>query len=151
MDRATTPAAALNLGSLYDLLGFHLRLAQLTLYRDFTATVADTDMTQKQFAVLAIVAANNGPSQVDIASLLGMDRATMLALIDRLQARRLIERRRSKGDKRRQELHLTPAGKKLVVKVSARIARHDARFTDRFTPTALRKLMDGLTRIHGQR
>ncbi|TPJ36492.1 MarR family transcriptional regulator [Mesorhizobium sp. B2-8-3] len=103
-------ADTLNFGCLNDLTGFHLALAQIAVYRDFCRSLAPLEITQKQFAVLEMIFQNSDVSQIDIAQALGTDRATMMALVDRLDQRGFIERRQSPHDKRRQELRLTPAG-----------------------------------------
>ena len=85
--KATRPALAL--GALDGVLGFHVRMAAAAIYRDFAASMAALELTQKQFAVLELIACNSGVSQTDLAATLGTDRATMMALIDRLEARGL--------------------------------------------------------------
>ena len=132
---------------LTDLLGFHLRMAQATMYRDFAAAMGELSLTQRQMAVLEIVQAAPGISQVDIAAQLCTDRATMMAIVDRLQDRNLIERRRSKGDRRRQELFLTQPGLKTLAEARRIIAAHEKHFTDRFSPDELNALVEGLRRI----
>lgn len=143
------PPTPLALNGLSNLLGFHVRLAQAAIYRDFAASLSELDLTQRQFAVLQIIDANPGVSQVDIAALLGTDRATMMAIVDRLQDRGLAERRRSTGDRRRQELHTTPEGRALVARAVRIIAAHEKTFTDRFTPEELSFLFEALRRLHG--
>ena len=133
-----------------DLLGFQLRLAQVTMYRDWSAAMTNLNLTQRQGAVLMLIAANPGASQVDLAATLGADRATMMAIVDRLQDRRLVVRRRSLGDRRRQELHLTEVGVKTLAQMKANISEHEARFTSRFTKDELEALTDYLRRIHQQ-
>lgn len=108
-DTAGTPDA-LKLGCLNDLIGFHIALAQIAVYRDFCQSLEQLDISQKLFAVLEVIFQNLDVSQVDIAQALSTDRATMMALVERLDQRGFIERRRSPHDKRRQELRLTPAG-----------------------------------------
>ncbi len=130
---ASQAAPDIDLGELPSLLGFHLRMAYVAMHRHFAESIADLDLTQRQFAVLSIVAANDGPSQVDIASALGMDRASMMELVDRLEERSLMERRRSKGDRRRQELYVTAPGRKLLTTAIARIGEHEQIFKKRFT------------------
>ena len=142
--------AGLEIGGLADLLGFHVRLAQIAIYRDFAAAITEVDLTQKQFAVMQIVAANPGPSQIDIANLLDMDRASMMAIIDRLQNRRLIERRRSKDDRRRQELYLTEEGQALLARARDLVADHEKKFTSRFSGSELKALFQALRRLHRQ-
>ena len=129
------------------LLGFQVRMAQATLYRDFAGAMGELNLTQRQMAVLEIVADSPSISQVDIAAQLLTDRATMMAIVDRLQDRDLIERRRSTEDRRRQELFLTPAGLSLLATARSIIAAHEKRFTDRFTAKELETLLEALKRI----
>ena len=152
MPAVATVAAdrSLDLGSLPELLGFHLRLANVAVYRDFTASLSDLDLTQKQCATLQLIEANKGVSQVDLASTLGTDRATMMAMIDRLEQRDLVVRRRSVEDRRRQELYLTDIGREILVRAKAAIAEHEARFVSRFKPAELKVLFEALRRIHRQ-
>jgi hypothetical protein len=75
------------------LLGYTLRRAQGAMHRDFMAAVSDFGLTQKQAAVLWLIQANGGVSQVEVAAALGMDRATMMALTDRLEDRGFVKAR----------------------------------------------------------
>jgi DNA-binding MarR family transcriptional regulator len=76
-----------------------------------------------------------------------MDRATMMSIIDRLEERKLVIRKRSTADRRRQELYLTPAGQAILRKVKARIARHEERFKALFTPAELAALLAALQKF----
>ncbi len=140
----------LDLDGLPDLLGFHLRLAQVAIYRDFAIAMSELDLTQKQCATLQLIGANPGTSQVDLAGTLGADRATMMAMVDRLEDRGYLTRQRSISDRRRQHLHLTDTGRKVLTKAKATIDAHEATFTARFTPAELEALMEALRRIHQQ-
>ena len=104
----------LSLGRLNGLLGFHLRMASAAVARDFAATLDDLGLTQKQCAVLELVAANPQAAQIDMAAMLAMDRATMMALVDRLDQRGLLVRTSSQRDRRRQELTLSETGLALL-------------------------------------
>ena len=129
------------------LLGYRLRRAQGAMHRDFMAAVASLDLTQKQAATLWLINGNPGVAQVAVAAALGMDRATMMAIIDRLEERRLVIRQRSSIDRRRQELYLTPAGQSALRKAKARIARHEERFKALFTAAELESLLTALQRL----
>lgn len=155
--RARSPArpaklddAPLSFGELDGLLGFHLRLAQAALYRDFAASLAKLDLTQRQFAALELVRANPRASQADLAKLLTLDRPAMMAVVDRLEQRGLLQRVRSASDRRRQELHLTEAGRTLLEQATRRVRRHDGRFLSLFGRADARTLVDWLRRIHGR-
>src|SRR5688572_1910312 len=106
------------------LLGYLLRRAQGAMHRDFMAAVAEFGLTQKQAAALWLIQANGGVSQAELAAALGMDRATMMAVTDRLEDRSFVIRKRSSTDRRRQDLYLTPAGQTILRKCKARVAEH---------------------------
>jgi DNA-binding MarR family transcriptional regulator len=143
-------AVQLDMDGLPDLLGFHLRLAQTAVTRDFGASLAEVDLTQKQCATLELIGANPGVSQVDLAAILGADRATMMAIVDRLEARDLVTRERSRSDRRRQHLNLTEAGGDMLSRAKALIAEHEERFKRRFSAPELGALVASLRRIHQQ-
>jgi DNA-binding MarR family transcriptional regulator len=143
-DGATSDLAFAELDSL---LGYLLRRAQGAMHRDFMAAVASFELTQKQAATLWLIHANAGVSQAEIAAALGMDRATMMALTDRLEDRGFVIRKRSSVDRRRQELYLTPAGQSILKKCKARIAEHDEKFRAMFTSSELASLVDALKRF----
>jgi DNA-binding MarR family transcriptional regulator len=129
------------------LLGYRLRRAQGAMHRDFMAAVASLDLTQKQAATLWLINGNPGVAQVAVAAALGMDRATTMAIVDRLEDRRLVIRQRSSTDRRRQELYLTPAGQSALRKAKARIAKHEERFKSLFTAAELESLLTALQRL----
>jgi len=129
------------------LLGYRLRRAQGAMHRDYMAAVAGLELTQKQTATLWLINANTGVSQVSVAAALGMDRATMMAITDRLEARGLLVRKRSTIDRRRQELYLTPAGEKALRRVKACIVEHEQRFRSLFKPAELATLLSALEKF----
>ena len=129
------------------LLGYRMRRAQGAMHRDYVASVAGLDLTQKQTATLWLINANPGVSQVSVAAALGMDRATMMAVTDRLEDRGLLVRKRSTVDRRRQELYLTPAGQSMLRKVKARITEHEERFKALFKPAELATLLAALEKF----
>jgi len=142
------PSAALNLDILPSLLGFHVRLASLEIYRDFTEKTAPVGLTQKQAAVLVLIGANPGISQITMAKFLGTDRATMMAMVNRLQAAGLIERRPSEADRRRSALVLTRVGHVALEDLKVRLARHEKKFTARFSDAELAQFLEFLSRLH---
>lgn len=149
-DSAAAAGPRLDLDGLPDLLGFHLRMAHVAMYRDFATAMSELELTQKQCATLQLIGANPAVSQVDLAATLGTDRATMMAMIDRLEQRAFVVRTRSIADRRRQELHLTKAGETMLARAKRTIAEHERHFTSRFTAGELKALVNALGRIHSQ-
>jgi DNA-binding MarR family transcriptional regulator len=140
----------LSYGGLKDILGFRLRMAHTAMYRDFSAALGGLGLTQKQSATLWLIDANPGASQAALAAALSMDRATMMAIIDRLEESGLVIRKRSAQDRRRQELYLTPAGQKVLTKARTAIAKHERRFTSRLTPQELDALFKALSKLSAE-
>ncbi len=124
-----------------DLLGYGLRRAQGAVHRNYMAAIGALRITQKQAAVLWLVQSNPGVVQGVIGTTLGMDRATMMALVVRLERRGLLTRRRSRVDARRRELHLTATGTALMRQVRKRIIRHESHLQRAFSKSDLRTLM----------
>ncbi|HTR01169.1 MAG TPA: MarR family transcriptional regulator [Candidatus Acidoferrum sp.] len=139
--------AALEFGQLDALFGYHLRRAQGAVHRDYLRAVDGLEMTQKQTAILWLIHANPGVSQVAVATALGMDRATMMAMTDRLEERKLITRERSSVDRRRQELKLTLAGQAMLVKLKARIDKHERKLRALFSAAELEALLRSLRKL----
>ena len=130
-----------------DLIGFHLRMAYLSISRHFAAAMGRLDLTQKQTGVLWLIGANGGISQVTLARELGMDRASMMAIIDRLDGRQLVIRERSNHDGRRQELYLTPKGQKILAQSKVTVADHEKWIAEHFDKDELADLLALLRRI----
>jgi len=144
---AVSTPSALDFAGLDQLLGYRLRRAQGAVHRDYLATLGALKLTQKQTAVMWLVQGNPGVAQGAVGNALGMDRATMMALVDRLEARGLLRRSHSRIDARRRELHATPAGMQLLQAVRDRIDRHESRIKREFNPAELRTLQRLLQRL----
>lgn len=135
-------------GELNDVVGFHIRLAHGAVYRHFTETFVDLDLTQKQVSVLWLVDEYPGISQIELGQRLRMDRATTMTIVNRLQARDYLRRERSETDGRKQALYLTPAGAKALAKAKRAIGEHEDWLKSRFTAEEIEKLVEMLARIH---
>lgn len=143
-------APELMFAELDSLLGYLLRRAQGAMHRDFMAAVAAFGLTQKQAAVLWLIQANGGVSQVDVSAALGMDRATMMAVTDRMEDRGFVIRKRSSTDRRRQELYLTPSGQSTLRKCKASIAAHEEKFRAMFKPSELSAFLEALKKFQSR-
>lgn len=133
------PAAApLAQGELSGLIGYRLRRAQQELFRDFAASIPE--LSPGQAGLLLLIEANPGVTQSRLAQAMALDRSTMVGVLDALEARGWIERR--KGDDRRTNgLWLTRPGRLLLVRVKRRIAEHEARVTARLSNAERARLM----------
>lgn len=140
--------ADLDHGLLPGLLGYQLRLAQRAVFRDFERSAGGLGVSPGRFGLLALVEANPGVSQSRLAQAIGLDRSTMVAVLDQLEARRLVERRAG-PDRRTNGLWLTRAGKRLVAQLKRRIAAHEARIAARLSARERATLFELLRRLTG--
>ena len=138
-----------DLGSLDAILGLHLRLAHGAVQRHFGEHFAPIGLTQKQVSVLWLVGDHPGIAQTDLAQRLQMDRATVMAIVNRLQARDFLIRGESKTDRRRQTLTLRPAGVEALKQAQAAIIEHETWLKSRFSKREVTQLIGLLSRIHG--
>jgi len=76
---------------------------------------AGFDLTSVQFAALDAIAQQPGIDQASLAATISFDRATIGGVIDRLERKGLVQRRVSAQDRRARLLHLTPAGRQLLL------------------------------------
>jgi DNA-binding MarR family transcriptional regulator len=95
-------------------LGYLLKHAQQRLAQAAAPVMAPFGIDGRELAVLTVLAAQTPMSQQEAAEELGVDRTTMVALIDALEAKDLVERHRSPHDRRRNIVELTPAGQECL-------------------------------------
>ena len=76
----------------------------------FADRIAALELTPAQAGLLRLIAWEAGQSQQAIAGQLGTPASRLVLLVDELEGRGLIERRRNPGDRRHYALYLTPAG-----------------------------------------
>jgi len=154
MEKADCPAdgqATLedaDIGAIDDIIGFHIRLAHGATYRHFTETFSELGLTQKMVSVLWLIADHPEIAQADIGRRLQMDRATTMAIVNRLEARDLLRRGASSLDRRRQTLTLTPEGQAALVDARRAIDAHESWLKSRFTKREAALLIELLRRIH---
>ena len=71
-------------------------------------------LTPALFALLNVIAAREGAIQQELGSAMGIDRSTMVSLIDQLESAGLAKRRPSATDRRAREIAITAKGRRLL-------------------------------------
>ncbi|NMM27337.1 MAG: MarR family transcriptional regulator [Glaciimonas sp.] len=143
----TLSSSPLDLGGLPDLVGYHLRMAQVIVFRDFDRELSDLDITPAIFGVLEILHKNKGLTQTRLALAIGLDRSSLVPLLDKLQKRKVVEREVSTKDRRSNHLHLTAEGEQLLVEAERRVRLHEKRIQVRLTKSETRQLIQLLMKL----
>lgn len=120
-------AKAKPVDSLDDLPGHYIRRLQQIAVGIFMDEVADLNVTPVQFALLFATSREPGLDQRTLAGKIGFDTSTIGAVIDRLEARELIQRNASPTDKRVRLLTLTDTGHALLDQVMPAMLRAQER------------------------
>jgi|TARA_B100000315_G_scaffold256954_1_gene304307 DNA-binding MarR family transcriptional regulator len=134
-------------GVLAELVGYHLRRTQLVVFQKFAEQVGSTQVTPGQFGVLALIQANPGLNQSELGDAMGIDRSTVVAVIDRLETRGIVERQPSPHDRRSNALRLSAAGEALFAEVRELVKAHDRDIASDLSAGERAQLMALLSRI----
>src|SRR5579863_10772021 len=108
--RERAAGAKVDLGILPRLLGYNLRRAHQLSWRTYVSFIGENKIRPGLFSLLILTRSNPGIAQIELGTHLGVDKASIVALLDRLERAGLIERRRCIRDRRRQGITLTDAG-----------------------------------------
>ncbi len=145
----STAPESVDLGVLKDMLGFRLRRIQNHLSKNFAERLAGRDIKPGEFSALALIAANPGISQIQLATEGGFDKAALVVLLDDLERWGWAVRRRSTADRRRHALEITPKGEKALAELFAIGLANEATVTDALAEEELANLYAVLDRIYG--
>jgi len=142
--RATRP---LDIGGLDTVIGYAIRRAQVAIFDDTNAILADLAITPVQFAVMRLVQRNPGINQISLATALGAEGPRMVLIIDELEGRGLVTRLASTIDRRARAIFLTRGGRALHTQLSKRVQQQNRRLAKRLRgddPKLLLKMLNNL-------
>ena len=106
------------LSSVYRRPGFLLKRCNQVSAAIFIKLCRDFSMTPSQYGVLCALNDFPGIDQIALGRLIGQDRSTVGLVIRLLAERGLIERSVNEVDKRRMQLTLSKAGRRLLVDIA---------------------------------
>ncbi|MCW5666543.1 MAG: MarR family transcriptional regulator [Piscinibacter sp.] len=126
MSKKTTGAGV----DLDELPGHYIRRLQQIAVAIFLQETEATGITPVQYAALQTVCNQPGIDQRSLARAIGFDTSTIAAVIDRLEARALLQRAVSPQDRRVRLLTLTPAGQQALESVLPGMRRAQERMLE---------------------
>lgn len=102
--------------------GFLLARMGHVAARRFSDRIAQLGLTTRMWGALNVLDAEGATTQQFLGRCTGIDPSSMVATIDDLEARGLVERRPHPSDRRAHALHLTDRGREVLVR-GRRLAR----------------------------
>jgi len=123
-------AESINFGPLEHWVGFNLRMAQEHAFQAFSRRSQEIGESPGRFATLMLIARNPGISQTELSHANGRDKSSLTPVVEDLVRRGLVERKRTRADRRAYRLNVTLAGKKTLTMLT-RCARRHERVLDR--------------------
>ena len=146
-DRGGRGRAAADRGILPGLIGYQLRRAQIAVFQNFARAMAAYDITPGRFGMLEVIAANSGLSQSELGAILGIDRSTVVAVIDRLEKDGLVRRMKAPNDRRSHALKLSEKGAVTLAVLEQRVAAHERDIASALSAAERKTLLTLLARI----
>src|SRR4051794_355996 len=110
-------------------IGFLLSQVGVYAARRFAERIGEADLHPPLFRVLNMVDAAEGQSQQAIGEAIGAPASRMVAIVDELEQRGLVERRPHASDRRIRALHLTGEGRKMLARGRRIAEAHEEELT----------------------
>ncbi|WP_297507183.1 MarR family winged helix-turn-helix transcriptional regulator [uncultured Caulobacter sp.] len=137
-------------GGLLERSPSHLLHRVLQLALDIYAEeCGEAGVTQRQFAVLAAVAENEGVTQTALVRATGIDRSTLADMVARMITKGHLERQRSSEDARANSVRLTDAGREALEAIRPMVTMADARILALLKPSKREGFLDLLADMAG--
>jgi DNA-binding MarR family transcriptional regulator len=128
-------------------VGFAISTTGYAIARMFRQILAPLEIEPREFALLRAVAASEGQSQQAIGERLQIPASRMVAFVDALEGRGLLERRRNELDRRARALHLTDDGAAMLASAFALAAAHERELCAGLSDGDREQLLDLLQRV----
>jgi DNA-binding MarR family transcriptional regulator len=127
--------------------GYLLRRLHQIHYALFFEECAGFDITPVQYGLLTTLSLNPDLDQNSLARELGIDRTNVADVLSRLARRGLVQRRRSRDDRRMVLARLTPAGTRLTKKMYRLMRRAQERLLKPLLPQERNPFIITLVRL----
>jgi DNA-binding MarR family transcriptional regulator len=112
-----------------------------------TLALAPLGIDTREWAVLSCLDDEDGLSQAEMAHKLGVDRTTMVGLVDELQRKSLVRREPDPEDRRKYRVELTPSGGEILEQGGPLVDEAERQFLASLSEPGARRLKSALRRV----
>src|SRR5690606_12062219 len=135
---------------LHSFPGYLMRRAGQFVTATFNAELGGMGITSGQLAVVLAAYVKPGMQQHELADSLNWDAATVGGMIRRLEARGLLEGRRSPRSRRGKEIFLTEAGKEFYTHIEPHVATVQKNVLKALSPDERKQVLYLLSKMMGE-
>ncbi|GLZ06609.1 MarR family transcriptional regulator [Actinomadura sp. NBRC 104412] len=128
-------------------LGYLLKHAHVLMSELLNKALAPYGIDGRELGVLLVLAGHEPGSQQQVAQRLGVDRTTMVALLDTLEDKGLVSRHPHANDRRRNVVELTETGKKTVRQAIEASDKAEREFLAPLSPQDAERFRDALQTV----
>ena len=139
--------APITMDAVYTAPGYLFRRMQQIAVAIFVEECRNFDLTPVQYAALIAIHTHPGIDATRLSAVIAFDRSTLGNVIERLEAKKLIERKASAGDKRVKLLTLTKSGAALLREIAPAVEQAQARMLQPLKASDRKALMALLSQL----
>ena len=137
------------MGPLDSYLPYLLNRAGARIAAAFSEEVRPLGATLQMWRVLAALREGDGRRMGDLSETTSIEVSTLTRLVDNMEKKGLVARRRETGDARVVALHVTPAGRRLAQRITPIAERYESVALAGFTAAEADTLKAALRRLYG--
>jgi DNA-binding MarR family transcriptional regulator len=140
------PGKEIDFGELDDFVGFQLHKMRNIQVVSLAEIIAP-ESAPGHFPILYLIGRNPGSTQSAIAAAVGLDRSSLVPILNRFEASGWLLRVPAKTDRRAHALSLTAAGKSKLKELKEIVVSLETRISDELGDAGHRSIVDQLHRL----
>lgn len=140
-------SAPITMDAVYAAPGYLFRRMQQIAVALFVEECNAFDLTPVQYAALIAIHTHPGIDATRLSAVIAFDRSTLGSVIERLEAKKLVDRKPSNEDKRVKLLYLTKAGAAMLRDIMPSVEKAQARMLQPLKPADRKVLLALLTQL----
>jgi MarR family transcriptional regulator, lower aerobic nicotinate degradation pathway regulator len=141
------PSKQITMDAVYTAPGYLFRRMQQIAVAIFVEECKTIDLTPVQYAALVAIHTHPGIDATRLSAVIAFDRSTLGNVIERLEAKALVERKPARADKRVKLLYLTKAGAATLCEIVPSVDRAQARMLQPLKPADRKTLLALMTQL----
>ncbi len=128
-------------------LGYLLKQAQLRFGEHVRTALAPLGIDTREWATLICLDDRRPLSQAELGERSGIDRTTLVAVLDQLEERGMVQRHPDRDDRRRNVIQITPVGRELRARAAGVVDECERQFLGALKAAEVRQLKNALQTV----